>query len=717
MHTRRLIAIIITIVLAAEAAAPFCVFAEEKEQAERSYKTSGQYYYNISHGVDGKTPDDFVFDEECFRESSFKVCPHIALLTSQIAKASTPCRGESGYNEDFSHASKFIEGLMSAMGFQNVAVNKYYNMSGLENSIGVAIGSRDLKVLDKDYTLIVLAPRSDGYNQEWCGNFMVGDGDIHQGFKEIRDEALRFLKKYINDNKINGNIKIWIAGHSRGGAVGNMVGGFLAGGGAEYLGSNVSLSPEDIYCNTTGTPSSIKDGTSKAEELSVSGPRGGIYENDTEGEPFLYCGTGNLDLTDPVYQGIRCYSEGYDVISFFPPKKWGFKYYGRICPVNGSGDTYGEAGKQVQEEDIIPYIERLSSVAYNTYIENRKGDFQWMTLDLSKMKMVNTTGPEGVTMEDFLERRISGLIANIPTNKDYVKGGYQDAMIALVGSVGMLEDMFRIDGIGLELTDPDNISLIVRLFSAYMDERKTAEKAAGGGPGGVDPTIVNEPVNEALRKKLNSVFVPASWKARTIYGKTFFEHLSKHIEDLNNYSNQIRQIVTYTLFYTEGEKYSQASALRSAMTLINNLTIYTIPHYCEIYLAWAKLVNKSCSFEHHTGQAEYDEEQEKREREHEKENRKQQRFTVTVKGGTVTQARVKKKAVTAAEIKVKKSYGKLTFSKVSGSKKLTVNSKGKITLKRGARKGKYKIKVRITAAGNSQYKAAAKNVIAVIRVK
>ena len=110
-------------------------------------------------------------------------------------------------------------------------------------------------------------------------------------------------------------------------------------------------------------------------------------------------------------------------------------------------------------------------------------------------------------------------------------------------------------------------------------------------------------------------------------------------------------------------------------------------------------------------------EQEEREREHEKENRKQQNFTVTVKGGSVKLARVKKKTVTAAEIKVKKSYGRLTFSKVSGSKKLTVNSKGKITLKRGARKGKYKIKVRITAAGNTKYKAAVKNVTAVIRVK
>lgn len=56
---------------------------------------------------------------------------------------------------------------------------------------------------------------------------------------------------------------------------------------------------------------------------------------------------------------------------------------------------------------------------------------------------------------------------------------------------------------------------------------------------------------------------------------------------------------------------------------------------------------------------------------------------------------------------VKKNQGKLTYTKISGSKKIAVNSKrGKFTVAKGLKKATYKVKVRIIAMGNSNYKSA-----------
>ena len=79
---------------------------------------------------------------------------------------------------------------------------------------------------------------------------------------------------------------------------------------------------------------------------------------------------------------------------------------------------------------------------------------------------------------------------------------------------------------------------------------------------------------------------------------------------------------------------------------------------------------------------------------------------------------VKKKSVKVAPITVKKAVGTKTFKKLSGDKKITVNKKnGKFTVKKGIKKGTYKIKVKVSAKGNSTYKAASKTVTVKIVVK
>lgn len=92
---------------------------------------------------------------------------------------------------------------------------------------------------------------------------------------------------------------------------------------------------------------------------------------------------------------------------------------------------------------------------------------------------------------------------------------------------------------------------------------------------------------------------------------------------------------------------------------------------------------------------------------------------MTVKAKTI-KAKAKKKTVVkkAKAFAVRNAKGKVTFRKLSGSKKVKVSASGKVIVKKGLKKGKtYKVKVRVRAAGNASYKAASKTVTLKVKVK
>ena len=64
------------------------------------------------------------------------------------------------------------------------------------------------------------------------------------------------------------------------------------------------------------------------------------------------------------------------------------------------------------------------------------------------------------------------------------------------------------------------------------------------------------------------------------------------------------------------------------------------------------------------------------------------------------------------------SKGTLTYKKLSGSSAITVNSKtGKVTVKKGIKKGTYKTKIKVSAAAKGNYKAGSKTVTVTVKVK
>ncbi len=98
-------------------------------------------------------------------------------------------------------------------------------------------------------------------------------------------------------------------------------------------------------------------------------------------------------------------------------------------------------------------------------------------------------------------------------------------------------------------------------------------------------------------------------------------------------------------------------------------------------------------------------------------------LAVTAKTATASFTTLKTKSLTLAVGKVvtfpNKGIGALTYTKVTGNSAFTINkTTGAVTVKKGLKKGTYKIKMQIKAAGNANYKAsAAKTVIFTVVVK
>ena len=98
-------------------------------------------------------------------------------------------------------------------------------------------------------------------------------------------------------------------------------------------------------------------------------------------------------------------------------------------------------------------------------------------------------------------------------------------------------------------------------------------------------------------------------------------------------------------------------------------------------------------------------------------------LSVKGKTATVKYKKLRKKNQYLSVSKVisftKKGQGKMSYAKVSGNKKILINkSTGKVTVKKKLKKGNYKVKVKVMAAGNDQYKPSAwKTVTFRIKVK
>ena len=463
---RKRLSLFLTFVLSA--AVPAAAFPAGESDAAGT--VTGTYHFTSTKAANAQIEDSFVFREDCFERSSFLGCTHLAELSCQAALASASWYGSELDPFEISYAenSHNLVQMLEDMGFSDIRENAYYSLEKEDNSMAAVAARRTIEVSGKTYTLLAVIPRSDGYKQEWVGNFTIGDGGIHEGFLAARDEILRFVRQYIREQHITGDLKLWTAGHSRGAAAADLVAAFFAGGGISYFGDTVSITPEDVYCYSFAAPRMVMEGASKAAELSVSGARGGVYAADTPQEAWVSSAEGTLDPGDPVYGGIRNYPLDYDLITLLPPAAWGYTWYGSVCPLDGGG--------LITTEDMLDMLKDLRPSAYRKFTEGiGPDDFAWAVFDVPSLEISAAGSPPEGGVDAFLDQRVLGMSKAIPSGTFYAESAYQEALRAVGGLYGLLMNNMK-GTLGDSL--PDLAGGAALSYLAYACERLIEEGKA-----------------------------------------------------------------------------------------------------------------------------------------------------------------------------------------------------------------------------------------------
>ena len=93
-------------------------------------------------------------------------------------------------------------------------------------------------------------------------------------------------------------------------------------------------------------------------------------------------------------------------------------------------------------------------------------------------------------------------------------------------------------------------------------------------------------------------------------------------------------------------------------------------------------------------------------------------MAVKAKAAKAKAKKLKRKAVKVRALSVSRAVGKVSFKKAGGSKRLSVDKRsGKVKVKKGTKKGLYKMKVLVSASGNATYAPATCTVSVKVRVR
>ena len=224
--------------------------------------------------------DIIFYSDEYFKHSSTEFDEHLATLSMMSSRYSMNPGGPGSIDNDEYYYDQplRLNYYLRAIGFINFSANEdYHSRTGL-NTIGIGVASRQID----DFTVISLTPRSGGYYNEWSDNVMLGKGDksdmMHEGWYNAAKKAIDHLAYFIKNTNVNGKIKLWFSGFSRGGAVVNIAGAlidnYIENGTISDVLGNVTLNHDDLFVYTFEAPQGAN-----LNSKTVKSPKDKIYNN------------------------------------------------------------------------------------------------------------------------------------------------------------------------------------------------------------------------------------------------------------------------------------------------------------------------------------------------------------------------------------------------------------------------------------------------------
>ncbi len=253
-------------------AVQFSASAAEDPSADAAAPAQFTYRYIPKAGA---FPEEDVcyYSDDYFRQDSREQNPHLAAMSMSLAFSS--------FQET---SAEFVTELLGKLGYSDIRVDDM-NGTPTRDTIGSAIAHKNADGQE----IVAVAIRGSRYLNEWCATLTAGESGDIEGFSKPSEKMQQRIREYIADNKLE-NVKLWLTGYSRAGAV------------ADLTGTAINQNP-DAY-------------STKAEDLYV-------YTFETP----------QCSLDPTVYDNIYCYLNCNDVVSYVYPTSWGMHRNGRVIQI------------------------------------------------------------------------------------------------------------------------------------------------------------------------------------------------------------------------------------------------------------------------------------------------------------------------------------------------------------------------------------------------
>lgn len=284
----------------------------------------GRVWYLEENGQarDELLPYVFDVDNSYFLKSSYEYNYDLALIAYGITLSAFEAHNNSNYTKGYLNVQKTFK----SFGFENFAYNDWYTKRPTPYSIGVSAATKTVSDGNKKYTVIAVPIRGAGYEGEWAGNATVDKGMYHAGFKSAADQVVNFLREYIKNKNITGDIKVVVTGYSRAAGTANVVASLLDDGALSDI-SQANLTRENIY--------------------------GFCFE-----PPAV---TTKSDARSSKYHNIVSYINYQDFVPKLPSYVWDFKRFGKEYYFNDGTNT------QSSQRLFSSFLENYRSISNTSY--------------------------------------------------------------------------------------------------------------------------------------------------------------------------------------------------------------------------------------------------------------------------------------------------------------------------------------------------------------
>ena len=269
---------------------------------------------------------------------------HTAAVLSIVANA------ESSYYQQGSKSPAYAEDAFTKLGFEHISTSSYRYRSEIIDEVMGALDGTDVVA----YTLATKRIRSSqtgqeklltvvvvrgSYGSEWLSNVKIEENDDtvdasddHLGFTLAAREIVEDLERRADESDDGLERSYLFCGHSRGGAVANLLASYADDAASDEYDAIASAS--DVRAYTFATPN---------------------------------C-TSSDDARDDAYANIFNVINPSDLIPQIPLSSWGYSRYGKdiVLPISGS-DAY-----DASVDKMIDAYEKTMGIEYPDVSDNEK---------------------------------------------------------------------------------------------------------------------------------------------------------------------------------------------------------------------------------------------------------------------------------------------------------------------------------------------------------